>query len=452
MKSMHAMTPVLATKERFEEVCVYIAAIPPKQRPTSLLTAVARTFSKPLSQVNAFLRIHAKQEDFDSLIPEHGWIRTYLEWTRQTEPPSVFHFFVASTMLGATLGRNVFFDKGAYKVYPALSVMLLAPSGRCRKTSAANLGAQLYVKGGGKLMADKQTPEALLDTLQTNPTSLIYAPELAVFLGKQKYQEGMVPLLTALVDSPDEITVKTMGRGEVTLTNICLSMLMCSTVEWLQTSVPADVFGGGFMSRFLFVVQDSTPRCFPLPPPLNPEVKRELIAALGRLRMVKGPLSFEPAAERWYDSWYRSKPGGILASDKQFSGYYERKPDHLIRVASIMRLSEAVDSPVSSEALRILSKADLLRADRILNWLEEWLPNAFDQLTTSTVGEDQTRIIRQLRLCGGAMEHSHLLRKNSGRLNADQFRKAVSTLREAKLVEWDAVKKTYFLTSDGWGG
>jgi hypothetical protein len=50
------------------------------------------------------------------------------------------------------------------------------------------------------------------------------------------------------------------------------------------------------------------------------------------------------------------------------------------------------------------------------------------------------------------MEHSHLLRKNSGRLNADQFRKAVSTLREAKLVEWDAVKKTYFLTSDGWGG
>ena len=196
------------------------------------------------------------------------------------------------------------------------------------------------------------------------------------------------------------------------------------------------------MSRFIFVVQESTPRCFPLPPTLDLEVKKSLIKELTVFRSLKTPVTMTPAGASWYDSWYRQRAGS-RNSDKHFAGYYERKPDHLIRIAIILR--------VSSRATEMtLTEKDLLQANRILCWLEEWFPNAFDQLSSSANGEDQSRILRQLRQAGGTIEHSMLLRKNSARLNSEQFKRALQTLREAKLVDWDPIAKTYFLTSEGW--
>jgi hypothetical protein len=93
----------------------------------------------------------------------------------------------------------------------------------------------------------------------------------------------------------------------------------------------------------------------------------------------------------------------------------------------------------------------LVKANDILLWLEEHLPSTFDELTSNAAGEDQTRIIRHLRNAGGSMEHSTLLRRNHSKMNAETFKRAMTTLREAKLVEWDAATRIYYLTSDGWG-
>jgi hypothetical protein len=446
MNLLHRMPPASATNDRYEEICAQISSIPVARRPPSLLSLVAQTFGKTALEVSALLRSKVQKVDFDSLIPPSGWIHDYIEWTRRTEPPTVFHFFSAAVAIGGSLGRRVFFDKGAYKVYPNLCVMLIAPTGRCRKTSAANLGTGLYARAGGTLLADKTTPEALIDALQTSGVGLIYAQELAVFLGKQKYQEGMIPLLTALFDCPDEWTSKTIGRGATTLNNVGLSSLMCSTPDWLQTSVPADVFGGGFMSRFLFVVQESTPRCFPLPPPLDPDRKKDLIRRLVQMRSLKGEFKPTPAATRWYDKWYRTRTGVTSTADKQFAGYYERKPDHLLRIAMILKAAGGGLSPDTM----VLDEADMVAAVNVLGWLEDYLPGTFDQLASSTVGEDQIRILRHLRSAGGAMEHSALLRRNSSRMNADAFKRALGTLREARLVEYDAETHTYCLTPEGW--
>lgn len=442
MQTLRALTPVQATHERFEEVCALVTALPIRQRPASLIGEIAQAFGKPATEISQILKHQVRQGDFDDLAPKDGWIGDYIEWTRRTEPPTVFHYFVAATAIGATLGRRVFFDKGAYKVFPNLCVMLLAPSGRCRKTSAANMGTSLYLKSGGTLLADKTTPEAFIDALKLSANALIYAPELAVFLGKQKYQEGMIPMLTALFDCPEEWTTKTIGRGETTLTHVAISALMCSTVDWLQTGIPADAFGGGFMSRFLFVVQESTPRCFPLPPQLNVDVRKDLVHRLMKLRTIKGQFTLTPEAEAWYDSWYRARTQNV-APDKQFAGYTERKPDHILRLSMIAQAA-------SGEFTFKITKGDLLQASRILTWLEEWLPGTFDQLTSSTVGEDQVKIIRILRQAGGSMEYSTLLRRNSSRLNAVQFKSAMATLREAKQVEWNAPEKKYYLTPEGW--
>jgi hypothetical protein len=432
-----------ASEELFVEICQWVLALPTTKRPATLSSAIAQAFGRTIESVDLVLRQVDRRTEFDALVPASGWLHDYIEWTRQTEPPTAFHFFVGAATLGATLGRNVSFDKGAYEVFPNLCVMIVAPSGRCRKTSACNLGIRLYGKTGGTLLADKTTPEAFVDALKTQEkaTALIYAPELAVFLGKQKYNEGMVPLLTSLFDCPKEWTSKTIGRGETTLTNVALSALLCSTIDWIQTGIPKDAFGGGFMSRFLFVVQESTARSFPLPPPLNDEQRKMLISTLLRVKAKKGVFHFSPAANAWYLHWYRTRPS--LRGDKQYAGYFERKPDHIIRLAMIMRTS------IDRDSLE-LTDIDLMHAEKILHWLEEWLPSTFDEMTETATGADQARILRQLREAGGSVEHTALLRKNSTKMNSEQFRRCVGTLREAKLVEWDAPGKRYVLTPEGW--
>lgn len=446
MQLLHQLPRDKATEDLFLQVCDWILDLPPGKRPQALTSAVAHAFGKTVEQVDERLKQIDRRVEFDGLVPKTGWIRDYVDWTRQTEPPTVFHFFVAATVLGATLGRHISFDKGAYSVFPNLCVMIIAPSGRCRKTSACNLGTKLFNKTGGTFLADKATPEALVDALkdQMHATGLIYAPELAVFLGKQKYQEGMVPLLTSLFDCPDEWTSKTIGRGEVILTGVALSALLCSTIDWIQTAIPSEAFGGGFMSRFLFVIQESTARSFPIPPPLSDDGKKELTKRLSAIKLRRGIFQFSPEAHDWYTYWYRTRPS--LSGDKQFAGYFERKPDHLIRLAMIMKIAEM--DPTDKNY--ILDPSMLQRADAILYWLEGWLPAAFEEMTTTISGEDQSRIRRQLKMAGGSMEHSVLLRRNSSKMNAEQFKRCVNTLREAKLIEWDATTRTYFLTAEGW--
>jgi len=99
----------------------------------------------------------------------------------------------------------------------------------------------------------------------------------------------------------------------------------------------------------------------------------------------------------------------------------------------------------------ILSLEICQQAERILQWIEQWLPAAFEDLSITASGEDAKRILNQLRNTGGSMEHSKLLRRNYLRLNADAFRKIMDTLIAVKEVEYDAKARKYFLTPSGWG-
>jgi len=125
---------------------------------------------------------------FEEHIPKSGWFRDYYTYTLNSEPPAVFHFMSSLTVLGASLERNVWFDKGFYKVYPNIATVLIAPTGRCRKTSATNVSLKLARAVEVNVLSERVTPEALIQGLggRDTATGLLYAPELSVFLGKQK--------------------------------------------------------------------------------------------------------------------------------------------------------------------------------------------------------------------------------------------------------------------------
>jgi hypothetical protein len=442
MKNMEGITGD-KTHATYSPTIAFIKAIPPGSRPPELLLTAQRAFQLTAAELDRVLETKRANRDFEHLVPEGGFLRDYIEYTRGTEPPTVFHFFTGLVAMGSALARNVSFNMGFGHIFPNMCVILVAPSGKCRKTSCCELGIKLYRAVGGTILADKITPEALVQAFEDKAaaTGLIYAGELAQFLGKQKYMEGMIPLLTRLFDCPDIWTSTTLARKELVLKNVAFSMLGASTMDWLRTGIPADSFGGGFMSRFLFVVQEETPRSFPRPNQLPDVLRSRLLKRLLEFSHLRGSFAMTPAAGIWYDEWYNSQ--SLRGSEeRQFSGYYERKPAHLIRIAMLLALA--------NEPVFLLEKTTLQRSLAILDWIESWLPAAFEQMNRTTIGEDHGRLIRMLKKHNGEIGHSDLLRRNSSRMNARQFKDLINTLRESKLIDYDSVKKIYFLTQEGW--
>ncbi|HWI68140.1 MAG TPA: DUF3987 domain-containing protein [Nitrospiraceae bacterium] len=446
LRHLRGRSPSDAGDESLNIILDFVRDVPPAARPPELVSLVRSVFKLDDKTLELRLSPKAKIPEFDALVPQQGWLADYIEYTRNTEPPTVFHFFAGLVAVGTSMQRNVYVNKGPYNIFPNVCAVLVAPSGKCRKTSACNISVDMVRSAGGSVVSDKATPEALVEAFResTSACGLLYAPELAVFLGKQKYQEGMIPMLTSLFDAPKEWSSLTIGRGELKLTNVAFSFLGASTLDWMQTAIPRDAFGGGFMSRILFVVQEDTPRSFPIPPPVDAVLKGKLQKQLIQLTKARGQVPFyegNPEARSWYEDWYTNKRGAGN-EEKQFAGYSERKPDHLVRIAMILAAAEG--DPLK------MNVPHLQQALRILDWLEHFLPATFEQMTQSGIGEDHQRMLKQLRNHGGTLEHSKWLRLNSAKMDSRMFRERTDTMRQAKLIDFDNKTRTYFLTPEGW--
>jgi len=127
-----------------------------------------------------------------NLLPTRGFLRDYVDYTSHSEAPLAYHVFSALCGIGALLNRRVWINMGYYRVFPALGIIILGPSG-IKKTSAANIIVDLLSTIGlVKIYSEKVTPEALVDAMKGDAVGLLYAPEMTVFLSKVKYMEGMV--------------------------------------------------------------------------------------------------------------------------------------------------------------------------------------------------------------------------------------------------------------------
>lgn len=199
------------------------------------------------------------------------------------------------------------------------------------------------------------------------------------------------------------------------------------------------------MSRILFVVQSRTPRIIPFPEP-GDDVKREwLVEKLREYHDISGVFVNSPDGDSWYREWYTKIAQERLAiEDPKLSGYFERKPDHLIRLAMILSVSrKAGEFRLTGELYE--------QALKILDTLEIPMPEAFVSVGETPMGTNARRVLKQLAAAGGRLDHSTLLQKNYRYMDKVQFARCVETLQEAGLIDRGKLgKKTiYLLTAPG---
>lgn len=290
------------------------------------------------------------EDQIQRLLPQKGFLKEYMEFTENLEGCARFRFFSACCILGALINNKVWISRGnkdlLHPLYANMWIILVSPPGRGTKTSTINFAVNLLQQATDqtRILSDKITPESLLKNLsepagdRKDAVGLIKAPEMSVLFGKQTYNQSMVSLITDLYDSRPEWINETIGRGKNVLLNNCISIIAGTTPDWMQTRLPEDAFGGGFMSRFILVeMPDDYLKSIPWPEKNKDYDYEKLVNILSDYNNLYGEMQWSNEAKNLYIEHYKQlQPTG----DSQQDAYLVRYPEHVIRLAMLLALSE----------------------------------------------------------------------------------------------------------------
>lgn len=336
-------------------------------------------------------------EDDDKLLPAKGFITDFVEAMRGAETPTMFCLWTALWTLSAASARLVSMDwLPDEPLFPNLYVFLIAPPGRCHKSTALNFGRKLLLgmpdkfdrgnaeDGFLRYMFDmnwatsKTTPDVIYELLKPKESLIIGTDkqitvkkgsqltacisELATFLNKKKFMSGIVETLTDLFDSRAQDVIHTIARGTLELKDIFVTIIGATTPTGMKESLPHEVFGEGFASRIMIVYKERTSRSFPEPmifdgfPTLD--TLRDRLAWIMRHKL--GSYKLADDARQWYRDWYAEWKHSLDHDENYGERVAEFRFDvNMLRLALLISMSRY-------DEVCVVEKQDMLDAAEIL--------------------------------------------------------------------------------------
>jgi len=387
---------------------------------------------------------------------ESNFLRKFVSLFDGTEVPERFSTWAGISCLSAMLERRVWLDMNIFTVYPNMFTVFVADAGRMRKSTAAAMTRKLLSKTdpGPRMIAQKTTPEALIDALRIVRTDsqtallqetcggIVVANELVTFINRDTYERGLGALMIELWDCPDKYEYRTRNRPAEEIHFGHLSLLGATTIHSLRDAIPLQAMGDGFSSRTVFVYVDKAAK--PVPRPVQSDTfkrtEEELILHLQSLSGLSGPIRFTEEGAEFFDTEYKRFYYSNFFDDPQFQAYASRRDKHLLKVA--MCLMAAGDQSMQ------LSVEHLTGAKILLEDVEGKMRAVFDRIAMTESGS----LTEEFYSCilsapNKKLARSTLLRKLGHKLSAQDLTKIVETLVMAKRIRLDTVEGvlTYFI-------
>jgi len=365
-------------------------------------------------------------------LSQNSWVYKYLKYTCNQESPTQFHVWSALSVLGSALGRHVWIYRGYYNLYPNMYIIIAAESARCRKSTSADIAVEdiLTQSSTIDIIREKMTTEFLCKELsqkRVNNECLIYASELATFLGASAFASGLIPLLTSMYNCPAKKDYKTKESGVFELENVCINILACTTLDWMSNNMPGDTIEGGFTGRVIFVVGED-PRLRNAWPSVTEEqkqIRNDLISDLVRIHSLHGEYIPTDEATEVYKRWYAD---AIEPADLRLRPYEGRKGEHVLKLAMILSASEYIPGEMHSYSI---TGSHIRTALALLKKAEKLMPLAFRGAAFSKNSKDIDRVLRQIEKMDGDKKwipHSVLLKKNAHYINGMEFKQVIDSL------------------------
>ena len=287
------------------------------------------------------------------------WITEYLDWTTETESPTIFHKWTAISVIAAVLRRKVWFNFGRIRVHPNCYIVFVAEPGIARKTQAISFGEELLSQISGiTTAADTTTIQALLDDLQESVTSnllpngetfshaslSVLSGEFESFLGDKKDNARMLVILTDLFDCKNKpFRTRTRHSGSNELPSPFLNIIAATTPDSLANSLPSTAVGGGLTSRIIFIGSQGKTKKVDVPVDPPAEQREKLIQDLAVISRISGDYNFSPAGRSWWRKFYakyEEQDPKRICKDPAFRGWYSRKPLYILKLGTILTASK----------------------------------------------------------------------------------------------------------------
>lgn len=335
-----------------------------------------------------------KDEPWDKLVPPGGFIQDFVLANRGIESPTKFAVWTGVFIVSSTIKRAAWLD-WASKMYPNFYIIMVAPPRLNPKTEISARAERLLLDGYQKylpprlavekrtsMMLSRCTPESISLVLEASENEAWYneatktyekvkgaevlflIEELSDFLGKQKYNEGLVSRLTSLYNCKDVHTDMTIARGLKVYHNVFVNLLGGTTRDGLTSSLTVDAFGSGFMSRVIIVYQYMPTRMFVVPirqipglPPIEDQMKRLAWVAENAV----GEYTLSPEALEFYSDWYPKFKQRLIRDgefEKRGAGW-SRLDIHMLKLGMVLRAQRY-------EPGTIIAASDLQLANQIL--------------------------------------------------------------------------------------
>jgi hypothetical protein len=309
--------------------------------------------------------------NYSKLVPADSFMGRYLRFMQQQETAYAYDWWCGLWAIAAACGRTTYVARPRAPIYLNMYVVLIGESGIPRKTTSVGFASRLIreLHAGGEVgtLDAKMTAEKLDDylherTMEYGSAQLcITIPELAVFLGTERYVANMPTLLTDLYDCPSHRHGGgTIARGECIQRNVWLSFLSASTPVWLLKTVNPNVVEGGFTSRCLFI-NSNTPKQ-KIPWPTGDDATEDydiLLADLRHIRETAGesqPISLTDAAMNAFSRWYKARSRAFEPFKQSFEA---REDAHVLRVAALLSINDGswrIDHIHLARAIKVVAE------------------------------------------------------------------------------------------------
>jgi len=301
---------------------------------------------------------------------QNDFITTYIDYTKYQNAPEIYHRWTALSLLASTLQRRVYMNRAYFYTFPNLYTALVGPTG-FTKSTASDIGMNLL----------KTLPQ--IETISGEATSwylyswfgnmsssgnpcccTIYSDEMKNLLGDLN-KTDMITLLTKAYTCPASHDHHTKSGGKLTLKNICINVLVCSTPEWLVTGTTTNEIAGGFTGRFVYVYADQTDRSYPFPEDwVTPDIKQlrlDLEHDLTEIEKLSGPVIITDQAKAEYIIWYQQREQEC--NDERLRGYYSRKGELVLKTAILLSVAQddslVIDDSTLHNAWALLTETEV---------------------------------------------------------------------------------------------
>lgn len=314
----------------------------------------------------------------------------------------LYHRWTAISTVAALLGRNVCLPFGHMTIFPNMYCLLVGSPGARKGTAMKPAYNALRTMEFKKLAPQRVSPERFLiemaklgnsiDIEGLDLEKINFDEPSEIFVMSEEFTDfirgnlDFINLLTNLWDNLPSYSHPKIHGKSIEISEPTVNILAATTPQSIASTLPQEVIGQGFLSRFILIHGENPGRKIAFPVSPTKDSTDTVVTNLIRIRNeCSGILSMTDEAREMLTTIYNSY---VELDDSRFEHYNTRRFTHLLKLCIVFA---AMDYTTE------VTKTHVVFANTLLHSTEQRMSKALGQFGKAKHSDVANTIVNVLR-------------------------------------------------------